>query len=51
MTKAMITAAMVVALGQSAAASTVNFSSSLFSDTKSTVTYSVDGIDLTFWAE
>lgn len=51
MAKALITAGLIAAFGQTAAASTVNFSSSLFSDTKSTVTYSVDGIDLTFWAE
>ncbi len=51
MTKALICAAALAVMGQTASASTVDFSSSIFSDSFSTVTYSVDGIDLTFWAE
>lgn len=51
MTKALICAAALAVMGQAASASTVDFSSSIFSDSFSTVTYSVDGVDLTFWAE
>lgn len=51
MTKALITAAAFAVLGQTCSASTVNFSSSIFSDSHATVTYSVDGVDFTFWAE
>ena len=51
MTKALFTAAALAALGQTAHSSTVDFSSSIFSDSYSTVSLSVDGIDLTFWAE
>ncbi|MEY8882188.1 hypothetical protein [Donghicola sp. XS_ASV15] len=51
MTKALITAAALVAMGQMAQAATVDFTTSLFSDNSSTVSTTIDGVAFTFWAE